>query len=221
VNESAPQTAELRRYGPMGLLIRPSHIPPATLAARIRLRYHEQVREVVPGATTVLIEWRSIAACDNAMNEIVRLLGPPDFVSPSPDPPLICPVRFNGPDLSEVARLTGRSPAAVIELITSAHLEVAFCGFAPGFGYLTGLPQELHLPRRSTPRTRVEAGSMAIAAGYAAIYPTASPGGWHLLGSCDLRLWDIDADPPALMTPGRQVRFIALDDDGQGADPST
>lgn len=198
---------EILRYGPFGLRLRPRHHTPAVVAAWIRHRYATQVREVVPGATTVLIEWRSIAACEEALRELPSLAGPLDAESEIQADPLTCPVRFDGPDLAEVAYLTRRSESEVIELVTGARLEVAFCGFAPGFGYLTGLPEVLHLPRRATPRTRVEAGSMAIAAGYAAIYPRASPGGWHLLGTCDLPLWDFNADPPALMTPGREVRF--------------
>ncbi len=206
-------TDEISRYGPVGLLIRPHHLTPAAVAEWIRLTYTDRVCEVVPGATTVLIEWHSSAACDEAMRELSELAISAPSDAENSDPPLICPVVFDGPDLTAVAALINASEAEVIELITSATFQVAFCGFAPGFGYLTGLPEVLHLPRRSTPRTRVEAGSMAIAAGYAAIYPSASPGGWHLLGTCDLPLWDLQADPPALMTPGRQVRVSVADAD--------
>ena len=210
MNTPTSLTNEIFRYGPLGLLLSPRHHSPAAVAAWIRHNYATEVVEVVPGATTVLIEWRSITACERALDELRTATGPGDQEMSTGSEPLICPVRFDGPDLSEVAHLTNRSETDIITLITSADLKVAFCGFAPGFGYLTGLPQVLHLPRRATPRTRVEAGSMAIAAGYAAVYPRASPGGWHLLGTCDLALWDIDADPPALMVPGRQVRFVAV-----------
>jgi KipI family sensor histidine kinase inhibitor len=206
-------TDEISRYGPIGLLIRPHHLTPAAVAEWFRLAYPDQVCEVVPGATTVLIEWHSSAACDQALRELSELTITARSIAENSDPPLVCPVVFDGPDLAEVAELINSSEADVIKLITSATFQVAFCGFAPGFGYLTGLPEVLHIPRRSTPRTRVEAGSMAIAAGYAAIYPSASPGGWNLLGTCDLPLWDLHADPPALMTPGRQVRFSVADDD--------
>ena len=206
-------TDEISRYGPVGLLIRPHRLTPAAVAEWIRLAYTDQVCELVPGATTVLIEWHSSAACDVAMGELSELTITAPSNAENSDPPLVCPVVFDGPDLAEVATLINTSEAEVIELITSATFQVAFCGFAPGFGYLTGLPEILHIPRRSTPRTRVEAGSMAIAAGYAAIYPSASPGGWHLLGTCDLPLWDLQADPPALMAPGRQVRVSVADTD--------
>ena len=81
-------------------------------------------------------------------------------------------------------------------------------GFAPGFAYLRGLDEALWVPRRSTPRTRVPAGSVAIASTYSAVYPGVSPGGWHLLGSTSTRVWDVDRDPPALLEPGTDVRFV-------------
>src|SRR6266542_1747962 len=80
-------------------------------------------------------------------------------------------------------------------------------GFAPGFAYLTGLPPECAVPRLATPRPRVPAGSVGLAARYAAIYPGASPGGWLLVGRTEVRLFDVDADPPALLTPGTRVRL--------------
>ena len=96
---------------------------------------------------------------------------------------------------------------AVVAAHAAATYTVAFCGFAPGFAYLTGLPAALRLPRRATPRPRVPAGSVAIAGELSAVYPTASPGGWHLLGRTDVALFDVDRDPPALLTPGTIVRF--------------
>ena len=89
----------------------------------------------------------------------------------------------------------------------SATYTVAFCGFSPGFAYLRGLDPALHLPRRPTPRTKVPAGSVAIAAGYSCVYPTSSPGGWHLLGRSDVRVFDVDRPEPALLRPGMTVSF--------------
>jgi KipI family sensor histidine kinase inhibitor len=117
------------------------------------------------------------------------------------------PVVFDGADLADVAELTGRSADDVVGALTTAELTVAFCGFAPGFGYLTGLPAELHVPRRATPRTRVPAGSVALAGPFAGVYPQASPGGWQLVGRTDAVLFDVDRDPPALLSPGTVVRF--------------
>jgi KipI family sensor histidine kinase inhibitor len=114
---------------------------------------------------------------------------------------------FDGPDLADVARLTGHSAESLVEVLTTVELTVAFSGFAPGFGYLTGLPPDLHVPRRDTPRTRVPAGSLGLAGPYAGIYPRASPGGWQLIGRTEAVLFDVDRDPPALLRPGTRVRF--------------
>jgi KipI family sensor histidine kinase inhibitor len=117
------------------------------------------------------------------------------------------PVTFDGPDLDDVAELTGRSVAALVEALTDTELTVAFSGFAPGFGYLAGLPDGLSVPRRSTPRTRVPAGSVGLAGPFAGVYPRASPGGWQLVGRTDAVLFDVDREPPALLTPGTRVRL--------------
>lgn len=118
------------------------------------------------------------------------------------------PVRYDGADLHDVAATCGLSPEAVVALHAGGDYVAAFCGFSPGFAYLTGLSPQLHLPRRPTPRTSVPAGSVAIAGHYTAVYPTASPGGWALIGHTDLRLWDVAADPPAAIRPGTRVRFL-------------
>lgn len=116
---------------------------------------------------------------------------------------------FDGPDLAEVARLTEHTAGSLVEVLTTTELSVAFSGFAPGFGYLTGLPPDLQVPRRDTPRTRVPAGSLGLAGPYAGIYPRASPGGWQLIGRTDAVLFDVQRDPPALLRPGTRVRFRA------------
>ncbi len=116
-------------------------------------------------------------------------------------------VVFDGADLAEVAVLAGRRVPDLVALLTDVEYTVAFSGFAPGFGYLTGLPPELHVPRRATPRTRVPAGSVALAGPYAGVYPRSSPGGWQLVGRTDAVLFDVDRRPPALLVPGTRVRF--------------
>ncbi|HYQ75686.1 5-oxoprolinase/urea amidolyase family protein, partial [Cellulomonas sp.] len=118
------------------------------------------------------------------------------------------PVRYDGPDLAEVARLTGLDEREVVRRHAAAEYTVAFGGFMPGFAYLTGLDPALHVPRRATPRERVPAGSVAVAGEFAAVYPAATPGGWMLLGTCDVPLFDVDRDPPALLRPGARVRFV-------------
>jgi KipI family sensor histidine kinase inhibitor len=117
------------------------------------------------------------------------------------------PVEYGGEDLPTVARHWGVSPDEVVRRLHGTEFRVAFCGFAPGFAYLTGLPPELALPRLATPRPRVPAGSVGLAASYAAIYPTASPGGWLLVGRTEVQLFRADCDPPALLTPGTRVRL--------------
>ena len=119
------------------------------------------------------------------------------------------PVTFDGPDLDEVATRIGVTPTRVVELLTSARLEVAFLGFAPGFAYLTGLPPALAaVPRRPTPRVSVPGGSVAVAGGFASIYPSTGPGGWQLIGRTPTRLFDPDRPPHALLRPGDVVHFI-------------
>ncbi|MET7706177.1 allophanate hydrolase subunit 1 [Micromonospora sp. NPDC005413] len=122
---------------------------------------------------------------------------------------VVVPVDFDGPDLPAVAEHWGVDVPAVLRRLTDTPFRVAFCGFAPGFPYLTGLPAELALPRLATPRPRVPAGSVALAGPYAGIYPSASPGGWLLVGRTDLVLFDVHADPPARLGPGTSVRMAA------------
>lgn len=130
------------------------------------------------------------------------------------------PVTFDGPDLSEVAGIVGAGTRGVVELLTGSELSVAFIGFAPGFPYLTGLPSELAaIPRRSTPRPAVPTGSVAVAGGFASVYPGRSPGGWMLLGRTATRLFDPENPPYALLRAGDVVRFSEVAEPGVGPDP--
>jgi KipI family sensor histidine kinase inhibitor len=119
-------------------------------------------------------------------------------------------VVYDGADLEEVARLTGLSQDDVVAAHTAARLRVGFGGFAPGFAYLIGGDERLNVPRRAEPRTRVPAGSVGLAGEFSGVYPRESPGGWQLIGHTDAVLWDVDRDPPALLTPGSWVRFRAV-----------
>lgn len=162
-------------------------------------------RELVPAARTVLVVLdRAPTDLDRAT---LRRLPVTDTGADAAGLPVVLPVVFDGPDLTEVAALVGREVPALVAALTAVELTVAFSGFAPGFGYLTGLPQELHVPRRATPRTRVPAGAVALAGPYAGVYPRSSPGGWQLVGRTDVVLFDADRDPPALLVPGARVRF--------------
>jgi KipI family sensor histidine kinase inhibitor len=111
------------------------------------------------------------------------------------------------PDLAEVASLTGLTADAVVALHTSVHYHVYMLGFLPGFPYLGDLPAALALPRRADPRLKVPAGSIAIATSLSAIYPYESPGGWHLIGTTPVRLFDLARPHPALMAAGDRVVF--------------
>lgn len=116
-------------------------------------------------------------------------------------------VVYDGQDLDEVARLTGLSPEQVVAAHTAGPMRVGFGGFAPGFAYLVGGDERLHVPRRHEPRTRVPAGSVGLAGEFSGVYPRDTPGGWQLIGRTDAVLWDVDRDPPALLVPGSWVQF--------------
>jgi KipI family sensor histidine kinase inhibitor len=163
--------------------------------------------ELVPAARTVLVRFDSEPA-ELHTAALARLR--PDSAAALPAAgEVILDVVFDGPDLDEVAERTGRAAEQVVRALTSAELTVAFSGFAPGFGYLTGLPRDLHVPRRATPRTRVPAGAVGLAGPYAGVYPRDSPGGWQLVGRTDAVLFDVERDPPALLAPCTRVRFRA------------
>lgn len=119
-------------------------------------------------------------------------------------------IRYDGPDLEHVASAANLTVEQVVALHSAPTYRVAFAGFSPGFAYLTGLPAELQLPRRSSPRPKVPAGSLAIAAHYCAIYPSTSPGGWHLLGTSNAELFNPNRNPPALLRPGTSIKFEAV-----------
>ncbi|WP_433150925.1 5-oxoprolinase subunit B family protein [Actinomadura nitritigenes] len=118
------------------------------------------------------------------------------------------PVVYDGPDLDEVAALTGLTPDGVVAAHTGTPWRVAFTGFAPGFGYLDGGDPRLDVPRRGTPRVRVPAGAVGLAGRFSGVYPVESPGGWQLIGRTEAVLWDLDRDPPALLRPGGKVCFV-------------
>ncbi|MFE9249731.1 5-oxoprolinase subunit PxpB [Streptomyces sp. NPDC007088] len=163
------------------------------------------VRDLVPAARTLLVHLDPEADAA-AVARAVRAVRPGS--GGRGDGELVrVPVVYDGADLAEVAGLAGIGPREVVRLHTATEWTVAFGGFAPGFGYLTGGPPELTVPRRAEPRTRVPAGSVGLAGEFSGIYPRSSPGGWQLIGRTDLPVWRVDRDPPALLRPGVRVRF--------------
>lgn len=185
----------------------------AALAADVAVR--GAAIDVVPAARTLLVthEPGATATVREAMERAVAGLGiaarhgaPGESAAPLVEVPVV----YDGEDLAEVASRVGRTVAEVVAMHAGTEYRVAFCGFAPGFAYLRGLDARLVLPRRATPRPRVPAGSVAIAAEYSAVYPRESPGGWHLIGSTTASMWDVHRDPPALLQPGTRVRFVSV-----------
>jgi KipI family sensor histidine kinase inhibitor len=166
------------------------------------------VVEFVPAARTLLVSFdparTTFDAVQSALARYER--GVPEARDSGPLVEL--PVTYDGPDVEEVAALTGLDPAEVVRRHSAAEYTAAFCGFAPGFAYLTGGDPALRVPRRDTPRTAVPAGAVGLADEFTGVYPRPSPGGWQLLGHTDATLWDTERDPPALLAPGTRVRFV-------------
>jgi KipI family sensor histidine kinase inhibitor len=162
------------------------------------------VIDLVPGARSLLVVG-GVAA-------VRALLDDADLTHPPAGEPreVTLDVHYDGEDLALVASDAEMSEEAVVSLHTEAVYTVAFTGFAPGFGYLTGLPASLQQPRLESPRTRVPAGSVGLAGEFTGVYPRESPGGWRLLGHTTATLFDPHADPPALFAPGDRVRFRAV-----------
>ena len=128
---------------------------------------------------------------------------------------------YDGEDLADVGRLTGLGVEGVVAAHTGQVWTVAFGGFAPGFGYMVGENQRLEVPRRSSPRTAVPAGSVALAGHYSAVYPRQSPGGWQLIGRTAARMWDLGREQPALAAPGDRVQFRAVRELVEIPDPAS
>ncbi|OAN30166.1 5-oxoprolinase subunit PxpB [Mycolicibacterium iranicum] len=167
------------------------------------------VVDVVPGARTVYVSTAGPEHLVAVRDAISRLSPAP--VTATAGAVVEVPTVYDGPDLDEVARRTGMTPNEVVAVHTAHPWRVAFTGFAPGFGYLVRQHDPINVPRRDEPRPSIPAGSVALAGEFSGIYPTASPGGWQLIGRTELRLFDLDADPPALLRPGTAVQFVAVD----------
>lgn len=168
------------------------------------------VVELVPAARTVLVRFDPTLVDEVSLaKELGRVEavhgGLPNAGS------VTIGVRYDGQDLDEVAELLGVSAEQLVARHAAATWRVAFTGYAPGFGYLVGDDPLFDVPRRSSPRTRIPAGSVGLAGTFSGVYPRESPGGWQLIGRTDAPMWDLHRDPPALLAPGMTVRFERLE----------
>lgn len=180
---------------------------PIGLAVALHERGLPGVIDVAPAENSVLLRFDRQVTRDDITT--VSALQPRSITAVSASL-VVIDVSYDGSDLPEFADSCAMSIDALIEVHQGTDYRVAFCGFAPGFAYLIGLDHRLHQPRRATPRTAVPAGSLAVAGHYTAVYPQSSPGGWHLLGSTQMPMFDPDTEPPSALTPGTRVRFRAV-----------
>lgn len=174
------------------------------LATAVRDAAFAEVLDVAPAARSVLVSLRDQTEPSDALRALMATDPPP---APATGRAHTIGVAFDGEDLDAIARAAGMSADALVVAFCEPTYVAAFVGFSPGFPYLLGLPRALGLPRRGTPRTRVPAGSVAVAGGWAGIYPSETPGGWHLLGTTSATMFDPSMQPPSLVNAGDTVRF--------------
>ena len=203
----------IRDYGDRALLLDCGSTDEVlALTAILRAADLAEVTDIVPGARTVLVTLTEPAqqAAMRTRLATVELTTPTEWAQPGRDDAVI-DVIYDGADLAEVAALLKMDVTDVIEAHTGTPWRVGFGGFAPGFAYLVDGDSRLSVPRRTQPRTRVPAGSVALAGEFSGIYPRESPGGWQLIGHTRAVLWDVERTQPALLMPGMWVTFRAVD----------
>lgn len=181
---------------------------PADVAAALKQRWPDALTDVVPGHDTVLAVWNNAPPEDAEIAALTAGAG--ESLQRAQEPEVVIPVTYDGADLATLAATLDLSVEALIVRHTAARYRVGFLGFLPGFAYLLGDDPLLEVPRHAEPRPSVPAGSIALGGTYCAVYPRASPGGWQLIGTTTLTLFDPSAEPPALLTPGAAVRFEAV-----------
>lgn len=182
------------------------------LHARLAAAPPEGVVDLVPAARTVLVHFDPARLSPASVRGwVARAQAGDDDSQAAPGEVVELDVAYDGADLSETAELLGLSPAELVRRHLAARWQVAFTGFAPGFAYLVSDDWRFEVPRLATPRTRVPAGAVGLAAGFTGAYPRESPGGWRLIGTTPARLFDADAEPAALLRPGDAVRLREVD----------
>jgi KipI family sensor histidine kinase inhibitor len=167
----------------------------------------EGVLDIVPAARTLLVTIDPAETSLSAVGAAVRRTTPRRDRHTA-GALVEIPVTYDGEDLADVAALLAQDPDEVVRRHGAAEWTVAFCGFAPGFGYLVSPSGGWEVPRRQSPRTRVPAGSVALAGEFSGVYPRESPGGWQLIGRTEVAVFDLSRDPAALLRPGNRVRFL-------------
>ena len=170
-----------------------------------------EVISVTPAATSALVRFDPLRVHANEVAQAIRQLLQASVSLQINSRTIPIPTIFDGEDLPDAARTLGTTEREVIARLCAQPWRVMMIGFAPGFPYLGPLPASLTLPRRATPRKAVPAGSVAIAAGMAGIYPSKLPGGWHLLGRTDAVLFDATCAQPTLLRPGDFAKFVEVD----------
>ena len=179
------------------------------IALASALKKRRDVRQAVAGYASVTVHFDPDQTTHDALAAAIKRLASKRPPMAEPGRLHRIPVVYDGPDLEAVADQLGLTPANLAEIHARPIYRVFLIGFVPGWGYLGPLPEELELPRRHVPRTKVPAGSVAIAGRQTGIYPLATPGGWHLIGRTSVRLFLPDSDPPCLFRAGDRVKFFA------------
>ena len=200
----------LLRVGTDSLLVEVPDTPTAMRVYDEALRREVAAADVVPAARTVLFSGvpdlgrleQDLTSWDTTTAASTAAAGERPLVE--------VPTVYDGPDLDAVARHWELTTREVVEQHTAGEMVVAFCGFAPGFAYCTAPSVTRSVPRLAEPRTRVPAGSVGLADVFTGVYPSASPGGWQLVGRTDLVLWDETREQPATLAPGTRVRFVEV-----------
>ena len=194
--------------GDAGLLVEVDGLPEVlALADAVRAAPPAGVLDVVPAARTVLLVLAPGTDLGTTRRAVLDLPVDPDTAAAHGDVVQI-DVVYDGPDLDEVARLTGLDADGVVRAHTDDRWRVAFGGFAPGFAYLVSGDSRWDVARRDEPRTTVPAGSVGLAGEFSGVYPRPSPGGWQLIGRTDAELWSPQRG--ALLQPGGWVQFRAI-----------
>lgn len=179
------------------------------IALAVALKKRRDVRQAIAGYASVTVHFDPDQVSHDALAAAIRRLASKRPPMAEPGRLHRIPVVYDGPDMQAVSTELGLDPAKIVDIHTRPIYRVFLVGFVPGWGYLGPLPEELELPRRHVPRTKVPAGSVAIAGRQTGIYPLATPGGWHLIGRTSVKLFLPDSDPPCLFRAGDRVKFFA------------